>query len=77
MTDPVDAIAIAVAKLEVAKNAVADAESQLDGLLSELKSAPRAEKMGISETLERALGTLRVARTNMNAAEEVLASARK
>jgi hypothetical protein len=53
----------------VAKNGVADAESDLARLLREIQVAPRAEKTTISEMLQSALQKLRNAREHLEKLE--------
>lgn len=51
--------------IAVARNDVADAESELAGLLKEVELAPRAEKTTISETLRVAIRKLRDGREHL------------
>jgi hypothetical protein len=49
-------------EIKSAKEAVADAEGDLAGLLREVRTAVRAEKTTISEALQKAFDKLRAAR---------------
>jgi hypothetical protein len=59
-------------EIRVAKNGVADAESDLTRLLKELQVAPRAEKMAISEALQGAFQKLRDAREHLDNLETLI-----
>lgn len=52
-------------EIQAAKDAVADAEGDLARLLREIESALRAEKITISETLQKAFDKLRAAREHL------------
>jgi len=61
-------------EIRTAKNRVADAESDLARLLSEVQVAPRAEKTTISAVLENAFHKLRDAREHLGKLETLLES---
>jgi hypothetical protein len=61
-----------VSLLEQAKQELTTAEDQLDKVIRELKSAPRAEKMAVTTVIEKALAELRAARSNVETAEQAL-----
>ena len=52
-------------QIQAAKDAVADAEGDLARLLREVQSGLRAEKITISEALQKALDKLRTAREHL------------
>ncbi|XYH94506.1 hypothetical protein ACMHYB_42740 [Sorangium sp. So ce1128] len=52
-------------KVAAAKKEIADAESNLEQALGEIQSAPRADKMAVSEVVQEAFTKLRAARTNL------------
>jgi hypothetical protein len=56
---------IVLEAITVARNDVADAESELATLLKEIESAPRAEKTTISEALRTAIRKLRDGREHL------------
>jgi hypothetical protein len=56
---------IILEEVRVAKDAVADAESDIAGLLKEIEVALRAEKTTISEALRNAFERLRNAREHL------------
>ena len=55
-----------LAKLEVARKELADADGELSRLLHELRSAPRAEKTTVSKVVEEALAKLQAARAQLS-----------
>jgi len=59
-------------EIRVAKNGVADAESDLAKLLKEVQVAPRAEKTTIGEALHNALQKLRDAREHLGKLETLI-----
>jgi hypothetical protein len=59
-------------EIQAAKNDVADAESDLDRLLSEIQAAPRAEKTTISEALRIAFQKVREGREHLVKLEALL-----
>jgi hypothetical protein len=59
-------------EIRAAKNEVADAESDLARLLSEIHVAPRAEKTTISEALRSAFQKVREAREHLGRLETLL-----
>jgi hypothetical protein len=63
-----------LARIEVARKELDDADDELGRLLHEVRSAPRAEKTTISRVLEEALDKLKVARTHLSDLERDLAS---
>jgi hypothetical protein len=58
--------------IRTAKNRVAEAESDLAGLLKAIRIAPRAEKTRISEPLHNALLKLRDAREHLGKLETAI-----
>lgn len=58
-------------KLEDARSDVEQAEARLEGVLAELRVAPRAEKVRVSRAIEEALERLRNARAKLSVAEIV------
>jgi hypothetical protein len=65
---------LALQEVRVAKNGVAEAESDLAKLLKEIQAAPRAEKTTISEALQSAFEKLRDAREHLGRVETLLQS---
>jgi hypothetical protein len=63
---------IVLEEIRTAKNRVADAESDLARLLSEVQVAPRCEKTTISAVLEDAFQKLRDAREQLGKLETLL-----
>ena len=59
-------------EIRVAKDRVADAESDLARLLKEIEVAPRAEKTTISEALHNAFQKLRDAREHLGKLETLI-----
>jgi hypothetical protein len=59
-------------EIRVAKDAVADAESELAGTLKEIEVAPRAEKTTISGALHDAFQKLRDAREHLGKLETLI-----
>ena len=59
-------------EVRVAKDVVADAESDLTKLLKDIEAAPRAEKKTISEALHNAFGKLRDAREHLGKLETLI-----
>ena len=59
-------------EIRVAKDRVADAESDLARLLKEIEVAPRAEKTTISEALHNAFQKLRDAREHVGKLETLI-----
>jgi hypothetical protein len=59
-------------EIEAAKNDVADAETDLARLLSEIQAAPRAEKTTISEALRIAFQKVREGREHIVKLETLL-----
>jgi hypothetical protein len=68
------ALEAAIKTLEEAEADVAAAEGQLEAVLAEIKTAPRAEKTNVSRPIELALDRLRAARAKVAAAEATIAS---
>ena len=61
-----------LAKVKTAATEVSDAASDLDKLLAELRSAPRAEKTTISKVVEAAFARLKAARIALSDVEKIL-----
>jgi hypothetical protein len=61
-----------LAKVQTAATEVSDAASDLDKLLAELRSAPRAEKTTISKVVEAAFARLKAARIALSDVEKIL-----
>lgn len=61
-----------LAKVKTAATEVSDAASDLDKLLAELRSAPRAEKTTISKVVEAAFARLKAARVALSDVEKIL-----
>jgi hypothetical protein len=59
-------------KVKTAATEVSDAASDLDKLLAELRSAPRAEKTTISKVVEAAFARLKAARIALSDVEKIL-----
>jgi hypothetical protein len=59
-------------KVQTASAEVADAATDLDKLLSELRTAPRAQKTTISKVVEEAFSRLKSARTALSDVEKML-----
>ena len=59
-------------EIQVAKDSVAGAESDLAALLKKIEIAPRAEKMTISEALQSAFQKLRGAREHLGKLEALI-----
>ena len=62
---------LVLAEVHSAKNAIADAESDLAQLLSEIQVASRAEKTPISEAMQNGFHKLRAAREHLVALEKL------
>ena len=61
-----------LAKIESARQAIAESESGLETVLRDLQLVPRAEKTKISEVVEGAFMKLQTARTNLLDLEKLL-----
>jgi hypothetical protein len=61
-------------KIDAAKTEIALAESELEMVLTQIRSAPRAEKTNVSEVVESAFQRLRKARQALVEFEVLLAS---
>ncbi|HLK36541.1 MAG TPA: hypothetical protein VKU41_07290 [Polyangiaceae bacterium] len=59
-------------EVRMAKNTIADAESELTRLMSDIQAAPRAEKTTISEALHSAFQKLRDAREHFAQLETLI-----
>lgn len=59
-------------KVQTAATEVSDAASDLDKLLAELKSAPRAQKTTVSKVVEAAFARLKGARSALLDVERIL-----
>jgi hypothetical protein len=59
-------------KLEASKREIAHAEELLRDTLQQIKSAPRAEKVTMSESVRAALDNLRNVRTALNDIEQLI-----
>lgn len=67
-------IDVIVPKLESAKSAIAKAEADLERAMSQVRVAPRWEKVGISAVLEVALAELREAKAELARIEAAIAT---
>jgi hypothetical protein len=65
-------IDLLAAKVRSAKTALAEAETNLERAIGEIRSAPRAEKVAIGDVLETAFERLRRAKTDLAEIEERL-----
>jgi hypothetical protein len=63
-----------IPNLESAQSLIAKAEAGLEKALGELRLAPRAEKVRISDTLECAFAELRSARAELARVEALIAA---
>jgi hypothetical protein len=63
---------LVLAKVQTAATEVSDAASDLDKLLSALRSAPRAQKTTISKVVEEAFSRLKAARGALTDIEKIL-----
>jgi ribosomal protein L18E len=63
-----------LARIEVARKELDEADDELVRLLHELRSAPRSEKTTISRVVAEALDKLKVARAHLSDLERDLAS---
>jgi hypothetical protein len=72
MASPIESLKENVAE---ASRAVEAAESELARVIDAIEVAPRVEKQLVSSAVSGALGTLRTARTKLDAATEILAKA--
>jgi len=61
-----------LAKVQTAATEVSDAASDLKHLLSELESAPRAQKTTVSKVVEAAFARLKSARVALSDVEKIL-----
>jgi tRNA C32,U32 (ribose-2'-O)-methylase TrmJ len=61
-----------VQKTEIAKQAIIDAQHELEKVVDELDVAPRAQKRHVGEALKDALQRLRVAQNELAALKELL-----
>jgi hypothetical protein len=59
-------------KVQTAATEVSDAATDLDKLLSELRTAPRAQKTTISKVVEEAFSRLKGARLALSEVEKIL-----
>jgi acyl-CoA reductase-like NAD-dependent aldehyde dehydrogenase len=64
---------VLASKLQCARTAIAQAESDLEAAINEVRSAPRWEKVSISEVLEGAFEELRRAKTELARIESIIA----
>lgn len=64
--------ALLITKVHAAKLALAEAETNLERAMSELSSAPRWQKVTISESLEYAFATLRSAKVELAELEALI-----
>jgi hypothetical protein len=62
-----------ISKVQSAKAAIAQAEANLEKAMSEIRSAPRSQKVTISEPLEHAFVTLRGAKAELAELEALIA----
>ena len=62
-----------VPKLEKAQSAISKAEGDLEKAISDLRAAPRAQKVGISVALEAAFSELRGAKAELERIEALIA----
>lgn len=60
------------ANVEIAATEVSDAASDLDKLLREIKTSPRAEKTTVSKVVEDAFSRLKTARVALSDVQKVL-----
>ena len=63
---------VLTAKLAAAKAAISLAEAELQVAMAEVRSAPRSEKVRISESLDAAFGELRRATTELARIESTI-----
>jgi len=63
---------VVLEKVRIASKEVADAASDLSKLLSELKSAPRAQKTTVSKVVDAAFARLKAARVALSDIEKIL-----
>ena len=61
------------AKLESARTAISQAEADLEVAIAEIRTAPRSEKVRISDSLEAAFEELRRAKTELAHVESRIA----
>lgn len=61
-----------VSKVEAAKLAIAKAQSDLEAAINEIRVAPRAEKIALSDVLEDAFEKLRAAKAELLEIEALL-----
>ncbi len=61
-----------LAKVQSATTEVGEAASDLDKLLSDIKSTPRAQKTTISKIVEEAFSRLKTARVALSDVEQLL-----
>ena len=66
-----------LAKVQTAATEVSDAASDLDKLLSDVTSAPRAEKTTVSKVVQDAFARLKTARDALADVEELLKKERE
>ena len=59
-------------KLQTAKDAIAKAEAELQDALAQVRVAPRAEKIAISQVLEHAVARVHAARVEVTDLETSL-----
>jgi len=64
---------VLAAKLSSARVAIASAEADLEVAIGEIRTAPRSEKIRISDSLEAAFDELRRAKTELARIESVIA----
>jgi len=63
---------VALAKVEIAKREINEAETELDKALREIVAAPRADKTAVSEVVKTAFANLKAARVTLGELEEML-----